>query len=39
LADQVRKLKIKRGDLQFVAYSHQKHCFASPVRTAIHALK
>jgi len=30
---------IKHGDLQFVAYSHQKHCFTSPVRTAIHALK
>jgi len=32
-------LTIKRGDLQFVAHSHQKHCFASPVRTTIHALK
>jgi len=30
---------IKRDDLQFVAYLHQKHRFTSPVRTAIHALK
>jgi len=30
---------IKRGDLQFVAYSHQKHRFTLPVRLAIHTLK
>jgi len=32
-------LTIKRGDLQFIAYSHQKHRFTSPVRTTIHTLK
>jgi len=37
MADQVRQLTIKHGDLQFVAYSHQKHRFTSSVRTAIHA--
>jgi len=30
---------IEHGDLQLVAYSHQKHSFTSPVRTAIRALK
>jgi len=32
-------LTIKRGNLQFVAYSHQKHRFTSPVRMIVHALK
>ena len=39
LADQVRQLMIKQGDLQFIAYLHQKHRFTLPVRSAIHALK
>jgi len=39
LADQVRQLTIKYDDLQFVAYSHQKHRFISLVGTAIYVLK
>jgi len=34
----IKSLTIKRGDLQFVAYSHQKHRFTSPVRTVIYVL-
>jgi len=30
---------IKHGDLQFTAYSHQKHRFTLLVRMAVHTLK
>jgi len=35
----IKSDNIKQSDLQFVAYSHQKHRFTSPVTSAIYALK